>query len=711
MKKMIIVLVLVWQSVFSQTLHSPDGNLELLFSVSTKGEPVYSLNYRQHVVVKPGKLGLLLSGNDSLSNGFIISSADSSLFDQVWQPVWGEEKEIKNQYHELVISLVQKKESFERQVIIRFRLFNDGLGFRYEIPRQDALRHFIVTEELTVFALAGDHKTFWIPGDYDSNEYAYFTTRLSQVNALRGKAENGIGLKTMPGENVVQSPLMMITDEKLYINIFEAALTNYPAMQLNVDKQAFSLSAHLVPDAAGNKAYLASPCVTPWRVIIVSDKATGILASRIILNLNEPCEIEDVSWIKPAKYVGVWWEMHVGKATWNYSDESNINIHTTDWSKLTPNGKHGANTGNVKKYIDFASRNGFDAVLIEGWNIGWEDWFGAWKEEVFDFVTPYPDFDVKWLSEYARSKNIRLIMHHETSSSVTNYERQMDTAFRFMKFFGYPMVKTGYVGRIIPRGEAHDGQWMVNHFTRVAQKTARYRIMLNSHESVRPTGMQRTYPNWLACEAARGNEFNAWSAGNPPEHETILPFTRLLGGPMDYTPGIFNIKTDHTHQVHTTLCKQLALYITMYSPLQMAADLPENYEKHADAFGFIRDVPVEWDQSEYLEAEPGDHLTIVRKEKNGNRWFLGAVTDENPRVSKIALTFLQSGTTYKAILYNDAPDAHWQTNPEAYIIQQCLVKSSDVVLLKLAAGGGAAVIFAPATENELKSLKKYKALK
>jgi hypothetical protein len=489
---------------------------------------------------------------------------------------------------------------------------------------------------------------------------------------------------------------MMKTGTGLYINIHEAALVDYPAMNLIIDKKTLSFRTELVPDAFGNKAYLQTPCYTPWRTIIVSDRAEEILTSRMILNLNEPSKIENTGWIRPMKYVGIWWELHIGKSTWNYADVGNVKLDETDWKALRPNGRHGATTERTKRYIDFASEHGFDGVLVEGWNVGWEDWFGKWKEEVFDFVTPYPDFDVNVLQEHAAEKNVKLIMHHETSSSVTNYERRMDEAFRFMKDHGYDAVKTGYVGRIIPRGEFHDGQWMVNHYVRVAEKAASYEIMVNAHEPVRPTGLHRTYPNWLACEAARGNEFNAWSRGNPPEHETILPFTRLMGGPMDYTPGIFQINLDYWQEgkkarVHTTLAKQLALYVTLYSPLQMAADLPESYERFPDAFQFIKDVPVDWDTTVALEAEPGDYVVIARKERGGDDWFIGAITDEHARELSLDLSFLGNGSRYEATIYSDDADAHWDTNPMAYTISASQVTAGSELKLNLAEGGGAAV--------------------
>jgi glucan 1,4-alpha-glucosidase len=559
---------------------------------------------------------------------------------------------------------------------------------------------------LTQFAMTGDHKTFWIPGDYDTNEFIYNTTKLSEVDASSSKMSQEITAKTFFDKNAVQTPLMMKPADGLYINIHEAALVNYPAMNLVIDKTNFTLKAHLVPDAVGNKAYLQAPAVSPWRTIIVSDKATEILASKMILNLNEPSKIADPSWIKPQKMVGVWWELHVGKTSWDYSGEQ---VGSQQQTKVP----HGATTANVKKYIDFAARNGIQGVLVEGWNTGWEDWFGQWKEDVFDFVTPYPDFDVKELNRYAASKGVKLIMHHETSASVTNYERWMDTAYRFMKNNGYDAVKTGYVGRIIPRAEHHDGQWMVKHYERVLQKTAGYKIMVDAHEPVRPTGLHRTYPNFLACEAARGNEFNAWSVGNPPEHETILAFTRLMGGPMDYTPGLFRIKLNQfdpnkKEQIHTTLCKQLALYVTMFSPLQMAADLPENYEAKMDAFQFIKDVAVDWDDTKILEAEPGDYVVTTRKAKGSDNWFLGAITDETARNFLTSLSFLDTNRKYVATIYRDGDNADWKENPEAYKVEKFLVDSKAMLKLKLAPGGGTAISFMPASPEEIKLLKIYK---
>lgn len=705
------MLALMLSAASAQTITSPDGKLKLKFQLTDTGTPTYELMLGKKYVVETSKLGIEVKNGTSLANDFAITKIDTSIFDETWKPVWGEVKEIRNNYRELAVTLTQQSEK-NRYIIIRFRLFNDGLGFRYEFPLQDELNYFVISNELTEFNLAGDHKAFWMPGDYDTNEYYYTTTKLSEVDATFGVNVNEITAKTVIGKNAVQTPLMMKTADGLYINIHEAALVNYPAMNLVIDQKTFVLTSHLVPDAVGNKAYMQTPHNTPWRTIIVCEKAEDVLASKLILNLNEPSKIEETSWIKPIKYVGIWWEMHVGTASWNYADVRNVKLNFTDWKNLKPNGRHGATTERTKFYIDFAAKHGFDAVLVEGWNVGWEDWFGQWKENVFDFVTPYPDFDVAELQKYAAQKGVKIIMHHETSASATNYERRMDEAYSFMKKYGYDAVKTGYVGRIIPRGEYHDGQWMVNHYVHAAEKTAQYKIMINSHESVRPTGMHRTYPNWLACEAARGNEFNAWSDGNPPEHETILPFTRLMGGPMDYTPGIFEIKMSHyfpdkKEQVHTTLAKQLALYVTMYSPLQMAADYPENYEKYSDAFQFIKDVAVDWDDTKILEAEPGDYITIARKAKGSEEWYLGAITDENARATKIKLDFLNPNQWYVAVIYADAKDAHWQKNPIAYEIKKYLVKDKTVLKLKLAESGGCAISFKPASDEEIKSLKKY----
>jgi len=702
MKKIIILLFvfLFVNSSFSQIIESPNKNFVLTFKLTDLGEPFYKLQFKGKDVIKDSRLGLELKDKFPLTKDFLIEGIDTITVDETWEPVWGEVKKIRNYYKEMLVKLVQPVVK-NRRMYIRFRLFNDGLGFRYEFPEQRDMTYFTVTDEKTEFALTGNHKTFWIPGDYETNEYAYTTSKLSEVDATKGLTVNEIYARTVIGKNYVQTPLMMKTDDGLYINIHEAAQVNYPAMNLKIDYDKFVLTSTLVPDAYGNKAYLQTPDKTPWRTIIVSEKAGDILTSRIILNLNEPCKIKDVSWIKPVKYIGIWWEMHVGTHTWNYSNVSNIKLNNVNWNELPPNETHGATTVRAKKYIDFAAKHGFYGVLIEGWNVGWEDWFGNWKEEVFDFVTPYPDFDVVELQKYAAKKGVKIIMHHETSASVTNYERRMDTAYRFMKKYGYDAVKTGYVGRIIPRGEYHDGQWMSNHYVRVAEKTAQYRIMLDAHEPTRPTGLHRTYPNWLACEAARGNEYNAWSIGNAPEHETILPFTRLMGGPMDYTPGIFQIKLDRwvpdkKECIHTTLTKQLALYVTLYSPFQMAADYPEAYEERMDAFQFIKDVPVDWDDTKVLEAEPGDYLTIARKAKNKDEWYIGGITDENARDSFIKLDFLTPNKQYIATIYKDAPDGHYDLNPMVYKIETQKVDSNTELKVHLVCGGGYAISIKPA---------------
>ena len=680
---------------------SPSKNIEVNFWLNAGGSPMYSVSYKGKPVILPSLMGFEIKQTitntllPSLSDKLSIVNTTQSGADTKWKPVWGDVKEIRDNYNQLLVQLSQKGEN-AMVINIIFKVYDDGLGFRYEFPAQKNLNHFIVSEERTEFHLTGNHKAFWIPGDYDSNEFSPNVTQLSEVNAMDPKYAANIFAHQFFDSAAVQTPLMLKSTDGIYINIHEAALVNYPAMDLHIDKSNYSLSCVLVPDALGNKAYLQAPAKTPWRTIIISDKATDILASHTILNLNDPSVIKDPSWIKPTKFVGIWWEMHVGKSTWDYSGSQNGS--NLDPNALKPSGKHGATTANVKRYIDFAAKNGFGSVLVEGWNVGWEDWFGQYKENVFDFVTPYPDFDVKELHRYAASKHVKIIMHHETSASVTNYERQMDTAYRFMKANGYDAVKTGYVGHIIPRGEHHDGQWMVNHYLRVAQKTAFYKIMLDAHEPVHPTGLCRTYPNWLACEAARGMEFNAWSEGNKPGHDEILPFTRFMGGPMDYTPGIFQLELNYWNKdkketVHTTLAKQLALYLTICSPIQMAADLPEIYEKKMDAFQFIKDVAVDWDDSKYLEAEPGNYITVARKAKGSNNWFLGAITDENSRSTSVKLGFLDAGKKYKATIYADADDADYQKNPAAYKITSQVVDNASVLNLKLAAGGGCAVSF------------------
>ena len=673
-------------------------NVSLTVALGPDGHPTYAVAYGPKTVIAPSRLGLSFADGKGFEGPLVVVGSETKDVDETWQPVWGEVKTIRNHYQQLTVHLRQPAPN-GRKLDIVFRVFADGVGFRYEVPAQRGLAYFTVQDEHTEFNLTANHKAFWIPGDYDSNEYTYTTSRVSEVNTTPIQP---IQQKSAPTR--VQTPLMLKSDDGLYINIHEAALVNYPAMFLNVDTQTFCLSSQLVPDATGTgaKAYLQAPEHTPWRTIVVADNAPAVLASKLILNLNEPNKLPETSWIQPQKFVGVWWEMHVNKASWNYADTSNIKLAGTNWNALKNNGHHGANTANVKRYIDFAAQHKIQGVLVEGWNVGWEDWANNWKEEVFDFVTPYPDFDVDELQRYAAGKGVKLIMHHETSSAVTNYERRQDAAYRFMKAHGYDALKTGYVGRIIPRGEHHDGQWMVNHYVRTAQLTADNRIMVDMHEAVRPTGLHRTFPNWMANEAARGNEFNAWSSGNPPEHETILPFTRLMGGPMDYTPGIFQIKLDDWNparnkgkQVHTTLAKQLALYVTMYSPLQMAADLPEAYNQHLDAFRFIEDVAVDWDDTRILAAEPGDYLTTVRKAKGKDEWYLGSITDENARQQPVKLDFLTPGQRYEATIYADGKGASWDKNPMAYRITKQEVNSKSALTLQLAPGGGAAVSFKP----------------
>ena len=703
MRKFLLVLLLLSAGYragaqVTMPLKAHLDKVSLTVAMGLEGHPSYAVFYGTKPVIKPSRLGLSFADGKGFDGPMVLVGSETKDVDETWQPVWGEVKNIRNHYQQLTVHLRQPVAS-GRKLDVVFRVFADGVGFRYEVPTQPGLTYFTVQDEQTEFNLPGNHKVFWIPGDYDSNEYAYTTSRLSEVNTTPIEA---IQQKAAPAR--VQTLLMLKSDDGLYVNIHEAALVNYPAMFLNVDTKTFSLTSQLVPDASGTgaKAYLQAPEHTPWRTIVVADNAPDVLASKLILNLNEPSNLTDTGWITPQKFVGVWWEMHVNRASWNYADTSNIKLAGTNWAKLKPNGHHGANTANVKRYIDFAAAHHIPGVLVEGWNVGWEDWANNWKEEVFDFVTPYPDYDVDELQRYAASKGVKIIMHHETSSSVTNYERRQDAAYRFMKQHGYDAVKTGYVGRIIPRGEHHDGQWMVNHYVHTAQLTAENHIMVDMHESVHPTGLHRTYPNWLANEAARGNEFNAWSSGNPPEHETILPFTRLMGGPMDYTPGIFQIKLDDWNlarnkgkQVHTTLAKQLALYVTMYLPLQMAADLPEAYNQHLDAFQFIEDVPVDWDDTRILAAEPGDYLTTVRKAKGKDEWYLGSITDENARQQPVKLGFLTPGKRYEAIIYADGKGADWQKNPMAYRISRQVVDSKSTLTLRLAPGGGAAVSFKP----------------
>ena len=695
----------------AEQLVSPNGQLRLNFSINAQGEPVYELYYKDKVVIKPSKLGLELKDDPGLMNGFTLAGVQTSTFDETWQPVWGEEKEIRNHYNEMAVTLNQQAQG--RHIVLRFRLFDDGLGFRYEFPLQKNLNYFVIKEEHTQFAMTGDHTAFWIPGDYDTQEYDYTESRLSEIRGLMPGAITDNASQTQFSPTGVQTALQMKTADGLYINLHEAALVDYSCMHLNLDDKNLVFESWLTPDAQGNKGYLQAPCTSPWRTVIVSDDARDILASRITLNLNEPCAYDDVSWIKPVKYVGVWWEMIAGKSTWAYTDDLlSVKLGQTDYSKTKPNGRHGANNEHVKKYIDFAAANGLDQVLVEGWNQGWEDWFGHSKDYVFDFVTPYPDFDVEMLNDYAHSKGVKLMMHHETSSSVRNYERHLDKAYQFMVDHGYNAVKSGYVGDIIPRGEHHYGQWMNNHYLYAVKKAAEYKIMVNGHEAVRPTGLCRTYPNLIGNESARGTEYEAFG-GSKPFHTTLLPFNRLIGGPMDYTPGIFDIRLDfmgdQPHgQVQTTLAKQLALYVTLYSPLQMAADLVENYEKHMDAFQFIKDVAVDWDESRYLEAEPGDYITIARKAKGSNNWFVGGINDENARTAEFKLDFLDADKKYVATLYADGKDADYKDNPTSYQIKKGIVTAKTRFSVQEARSGGFALSLMEATPADLKNLKKWK---
>ncbi|WP_304137103.1 glycoside hydrolase family 97 protein [Mesonia mobilis] len=696
--KYTFALIGMWLLSFSglaQELTSPNQDLKMKFSLNENGTPVYQLTYKDQEVIKPSTLGLELKNDDlSLMNSFEIVDTKTSTFDETWEPVWGEQSEIRNHYNELAVTLNQPQK--DRHIIIRFRMFDEGLGFRYEFPEQKNLVYFVIKEEHTQFAMTGDHTAFWIPGDYDTQEYDYTTSKLSEISSEFDGALSKNESQEQFSKSAVQTSLMMKSEDGLYINLHEAALKEYSLMNLNLDEENLIFESWLTPDALGNKGFLQAPTTSPWRTVMVSDDATDILASNITLNLNEPNVIEDTSYIKPIKYVGVWWEMITGKSAWNYTDDlPSVKIGETDFTKAKPNGRHAANTEHVKEYIDFASEHGFDGVLVEGWNQGWEDWYGHSKDFVFDFVTPYPDFDVEEIHDYAASKNVKMIMHHETSGAIRNYERHMDTAYAFMNKYDYPAVKSGYVGNIIPRGEHHYGQWAINHFLYAVQKAADYNIMVNAHEAVRPTGLRRTYPNLIGNESARGTEFQAFG-GNKPNHVTILPFTRLIGGPMDYTPGIFEmdiskLNPGNNSHVNSTLANQLALYVTMYSPLQMAADLPENYMRFPDAFQFIKDVAVDWEESEYLEAEPGQYITVARKAKGTNNWFVGNVNGVTPRTTKIKLDFLEKGKKYTATIYADAEDAHYKTNPQAYKITTKTVTSRTKLKLDSAPAGGFAI--------------------
>lgn len=694
-------------SVSAQTVSSPNGAISVSFSLADGGRPTYEMTYKGRPVVKPSHLGLELAkdkhatkgfAETSLMDGFTESHSEVSSFDETWKPVWGETATIRNHYNELLVSLSQDHTG--RQMNIRFRVYDDGMGLRYEFPQQDSLVYFIVKEEHTQFAMTGDHTAWWLPGDYDTQEQETQESRLSEIRARFHDAVNWSNSSVANfSETGVQTSLQMKSQDGLYINIHEAALVNYPAMHLNLDDKHMVFESWLTPDATGNKAYVQVPFNTPWRTVMVSDDARDMLSSNLILNLNEPCKIEDTSWIHSTKYCGVWWEMIVGKSSWNYTDDlPSVDIYKVDWKHVRPNGRHAANTENVKRYIDFAAKNGLQEVLVEGWNIGWEDWANRWKWDVFDFVTPYPDFDIQYLNEYAHSKGVKLMMHHETSSSTINYERHLEDALNLMNRYGYDAVKTGYVGDIIPRGDFHFSQSMVNHYQYVVEQASKHHVMVNGHEAVRPTGLCRTWPNLVGNESARGTEYEAFG-GSAPSHTVILPFTRLQGGPMDYTPGILETQlstwSDNPSWVRTTLCGQLALYLTMYSPLQMAADLPENYEKYDDAFQFIRDVATDWDDSRYLEAEPARYITVARKAKGTDRWFIGGKCNEDGHQSNLRLDFLDKGKKYVCTVYADAKDADYEKNPKAYTITRRTVKQGDRLRLKMAPGGGFAVSLFP----------------
>ena len=702
-RNILLSLLLLPLAMMAQTVKSPNGNVELKFSLTGNGRPTYEMNYKGKAVVKPSHLGLQLAkdkhaskgeNETDLMEGFAIKDTKTSTFDETWKPVWGETSTIRNNYNELAVSLNQAVTN--RNIIIRFRVYDDGMGLRYEFPQQKELNYFLIKEERTQFAMAGNHTAWWVAGDYDTQEYPTMTSKLSDIRYLMDDAIVwGNSSQTPFSPTGVQTSLQMKSDDGLYINIHEAACIDYATMHLNLDDKKMVFESWLTPDATGLKGCMQTPCQTPWRTVIVSDDARDMLASNLILNLNEPCALEDVSWIKPMKFCGVWWEMIVGKSSWHYTDEyPSVKLGQLDYSKAKPNGRHLANNKDVRRYIDFAAANGIDQVLVEGWNEGWEDWANMWKWDVFDFITPYPDFDIKALNEYAHSKGVRLMMHHETSSSVTNYERWMEQAYSLMNKYGYTAVKSGYVGDIIPRGDHHYSQAMNNHYLYAVKEAAKHKIMVNAHEATRPTGLCRTYPNLMGNESARGTEYEAFGGSNP-DHTVILPFTRLQGGPMDYTPGILEtqLKTwsDNPHFVHTTLVGQLALYVTMYSPIQMVADLPENYAKFDDAFQFIRDVAVDWDDSKYLEAEPGDYITIARKAKGTDNWFIGGKCDENGHKSVVKLDFLDEGSKYECAIYQDAKDAHYETNPKAYTIVRRTVKKGDVLKLQQAPGGGFAV--------------------
>ena len=695
MRKIILlmsILAMHWAVAQQQT--SPDGNVVLSFSLKADGTPTYKMTYKGKPVINESTLGFTLKKDEPLTNHFKVVSDSKSTFKETWKPVWGEEKEILNHYNELLVQLKQDKTN--RLMNIRFRVYNEGVGFRYEFPTQKELTYFVIAEENTQFAMTGDHTAWWIPGDYDTQEYDYNESKLSEIRGLMKQSMTDNVSQFVFSPTGVQTALMMKTKDGLYINLHEAALVDYALMNLNLDDKNFIFQSWLTPDAKGDKGYLYTPTKTPWRTVMVSDDARNILASRLILNLNDPCALADTSWIKPVKYIGVWWEMITGKSSWAYTDDlPTIKLDEVDYTKVKPNGTHAANNDKVRHYIDFAAKHGFDQVLVEGWNVGWEDWFGHRKDYVFDFITPYPDFDIKALNDYAHAKGVKLMMHHETSGSTRNYERHMKAAYELMNKYGYNSVKTGYVGDILPIGEHHYSQSTINHYLYVIKEAAKHKIMVNAHEAVRPTGLCRTYPNLIGNESARGTEYEAFG-GNKPFHTTILPFTRLQGGPMDYTPGIFetevkNVNPNNTSQVRSTLAKQLALYVTMYSPLQMAADLPENYERFADAFQFIKDVPVDWQESVYLEAEPGRYITVARKDKHSDNWYIGNTSNENGHTSELLLNFLDKNKKYEATIYADAKNADWQTNPKAYTITKQKVNAKTKLKLTAAKGGGYAI--------------------
>ena len=690
--------------VHASEVTSPNGEMKLTFTLRDS-KPYYSVSFRGKPVIKPSRLGYELHNAESLLEGFTQTGEKTSTFDETWTPVWGENKTIRNHYKELLVNLIQEKTG--RVMNLRFRVYDEGVGLRYEFPQEGSkLNYFVVKEECTEFALTGDHIAWWIPGDYDTQEYEYSHSRLSEIRPLFKKKVTDNASQTSFSETGVQTSLQLKTDDGLYINLHEAALVNYPAMHLNLDDKNMVFRSWLTPDAQGIKGYLQTPCQSPWRTIMITDDARKVLSSHLILNLNEPCKIKDTSWIHPTKYVGVWWEMISGKGDWAYTSQfPSVKLGITDYAKAKPSGRHSANNENVRRYIDFAAQHGFDGVLVEGWNIGWEDWFGNSKEYVFDFQTPYPDFDIKTLNEYAHSKGVKLIMHHETSSSIMNYEKHMDQAYQLMKDYGYDAVKSGYVGNLIPRGEHHYSQIAINHYQHAIERAADYKIMVNAHEAVRPTGLCRTYPNLIGNESARGTEYQAFG-GITPGHTAILPFTRLQGGPMDYTPGIFEMQCSNGSRANSTIGGQLALYVTMYSPLQMAADFPENYEKHLDAFQFIKDVALDWDKSIYLEAEPMEYITAARKAKGSSSWFVGSVTGLKPHNSTLRLDFLDKGKTYVATVYADAPDADYKTNPQAYTITKGLVTAKSVLKLHSVAGGGYAISIVEAKDTKgLKPLK------